>query len=123
MKINYNDMRKEIASIIKTATSVNSYYLNRPATAYPYIVFDLKEVACIDGQTTYNLEVDVFTKDIKTTNDHADSIEQAFDHYIGGDSKFFFHSYRARRYDVVEEDKTVKRVHIQMELYVYSKEE
>ncbi len=127
MKSNTNLLRKELAAILSTAlTSTTSgiYYLNFPKPAtYPYAVFELSEVSTVDGRTSYTLEIDLVSQDIKVTNNMADTVQDTLDHDVLLTTKLFFHSYRSRRYAVVEEDKSIQRVHLQLDLYFYSKEE
>jgi len=124
MKSNTNEIRRQISSLIRDAADVQPFYINRPSNvAYPYILYEYKEINSVDGQTSGTLEVDIVTKDKKTVNDMADQIQDAFDHNVVNTDKLMFHSYRARRYPVVEEDKSIQRIHLQMDMYVYSKEE
>ncbi len=127
MKSNTNLLRKELASVLfsaLTGTTDRIYYLNFPKPAtYPYAVFELRELSSVDGRTSYTLEVDLVSQDIKVTNSMADAAQDALDHDAVLTDKLFFHAYRARRYAVVEEDKNIQRVHLQMDLYYYSKEE
>lgn len=127
MKINTNELRKEIAAVMASAlTGVTNriYYLNFPKPAtYPYAVFELREVSSVDGRTSYTLEADLVSQDVKTTNSMADAVSDALDHGVVTTTKLFFHAYRSRRYAVVEEDKNIQRVHLQMDLFYYTKEE
>ena len=50
-------------------------------------------------------------------------MQDAFDHNVLSTDKILIHSYNTRKYAVVEEDKTVQRVRLQVDLYLYSKEE
>lgn len=127
MKSNTNLLRKELTSVLSAAlegVTSRIYYLNFPKPAtYPYAVFELRELSSVDGRTSYTLEVDLVSQDIKVTNNMADAAQDALDHDAVLTSKLFFHAYRARRYAVVEEDKNIQRIHLQMDLYYYSKEE
>ena len=102
------------------------YHLNFPKpAAYPYIVYELREVSSVDGKTSYALELDCVDKDRDTKNivDIADSIQDALDHAVLNAEKVFFHCYRARRYSVTEDDKEIRRIHLQLDLYFYTKED
>jgi len=127
MKTDTNKLRKEIKTALGTAltgTTDRIYYLNFPKPAtYPYVVFELREVQSVDGKTSYTLEVDAVSQSANTTISMADAITNALDHDAVMTTDLFFHSYRARRYAVVEEDKNIQRVHLQMDLYYYTKEE
>lgn len=123
MKSNTNKLRAEIVRLI-AAECENVYYLNFPKPAkYPYTVFELREIAVNDGQTSYSLEIDVVSNDTKEVINIADSIQDVFDHREAMTNDFFFHSYRARRYAMVEDDKNIQRIHLSMDLFFYSKEE
>lgn len=127
MKTDTNKLRKEIrAEMVAALNGVTDriYYLNFPKPAtYPYVVFELREMLVADGRTSYTLEVDVVSKDNATTISMADKVADAIDHCAVMTNDLFFHSYRSRRYAVVEEDKNIQRVHLQMDLFYYTKEE
>lgn len=127
MKHDTNKLRKEVKSVLATAlTGVTDriYYLDFPKPAtYPYAVFDLREVRESYGQTAYTLEVDLVSQSVYTTNSMADKVADTFDHDTVSTTDLFFHSYRSRRYAVVEEDKKIERVHLQMDLFYWTKEE
>lgn len=127
MKHDTNKLRKEVKSVLSSALTGETdriYYLDFPKPAiYPYVVFDLREVRESYGQTAYTLEVDVVSRSEYTTISLADKIGDAFDHDTVSTSDLFFHSYRSRRYAVVEEDKAIERVHLQMDLFYWTKEE
>ena len=127
MRTDTNKLRKEVRDIMAAAlTGVTDriYYLNFPKPAtYPYAVFELREVQSVDGRTNYTLEVDVVSQSASTTISMADALTNAFDHDAVNTEYLFFHSYRARRYSVLEEDKSIQRVHLQMDLFYYTKEE
>ena len=122
-----NKLRKEIKTILATAlTGVTDriYYLNFPKpVTYPYVVFELREVRESYGQTAYTLDVDLVSQSVYTSNSMADKVADTFDHDAVSTNDLFFHSYRNRRYAVVEEDKKIERVHLQMDLYYWTKEE
>lgn len=127
MKTNTNKLRKELKSILTNAlTGVTDkiYYLDFPKPpAYPYVVFELREVLVVDGRTSYQLEIDVVSKDAQTTISMADKVGDTLDHDAVMTNDLFFHAYRMRRYAVVEEDKNIQRVHLQMDLFYYTKED
>lgn len=127
MKTDTNKLRKEVKTALATAltgTTDRIYYLNFPKPAtYPYAVFELREVQSVDGKTSCTLEVDVVSQSASTTVSMADAVTNALDHDTVMTTDLFFHSYRARRYAVVEEDKNIQRVHLQMDLFYYTKEE
>ena len=127
MKHDTNKLRKEVKSVLASAITGETdriYFLDFPKPAtYPYVVFDLREVGESYGKTAYALEVDVVSRDEYKTVSLADKIGNAFDHDAVSTNDLFFHSYRSRRYPVVEEDKTIERVHLQMDLFYYTKEE
>lgn len=127
MKTDTNKLRKEVRTVLASAltgTTDRIYYLNFPKPAtYPYVVFELREVQSVDGKTSYTLEVDAVSQSASTTVSMADAITNALDHDAVSTTDLFFHSYRARRYAVVEEDKSIQRVHLQMDLFYYTKEE
>lgn len=120
---NTNELRKQIASILKRSTP-NVHYLNFPKPAsYPYLVFELKELGTEDGQTKCSLEVNCVAKTQSQVNSLADSVQDSFDHIVVGNNKIFFHAYRNRRDAIVEEDKTIERIRVMIDLYYYSREE
>lgn len=127
MKTDTNKLRKEVRSVLAAAlygTTDRIYYLDFPKPAtYPYAVYELREVRESYGQTAYTLEVDLVSRDAYTTITMADAVGNAFDHDTVSTNDLFFHSYRSRRYAVVEEDKTIERVHLQMDLFYWTKEE
>ena len=127
MKTDTNKLRKEVRTVLSSAltgTTDRIYYLNGPKPAtYPYVVFELREVQSVDGKTSYTLEVDAVSQSASTTVSMADAITNALDHDAVSTTDLFFHSYRARRYAVVEEDKSIQLVHLQMDLFYYTKEE
>lgn len=130
MKSNTDKLRKEIVSLISTtgstALSSRVYYLNFPKPAtYPYVVYDLRETQTLDGRTSFTLELDCVDHAAvpKTVNALADAIQDALDHCVVNTTDLFFHCYRSRRYPVTEDDKEIRRIHLQMELYYYTKEE
>lgn len=127
MKTDTNKLRKKLKEIMAgalTGVTDKVYYLNFPKPAsYPYVVFELREMLVVDGRTSYQLEIDVVSKDSQTTISMADKLGDALDHDAVTTTDFFFHSYRARRYAIVEEDKNIQRVHMQMDLFYYTKED
>ena len=127
MKTNTNKLRKKLKEIMTgalTGVTDKVYYLNFPKPpSYPYVVFELREMIVVDGRTTYQLEVDIVSKDAATTISMADKLGDALDHDAVTTADLFFHSYRSRRYAIVEEDKNIQRVHMQMDLFYYTKED
>lgn len=127
MKTDTNKLRKEVRAVLASALTGETdriYYTDFPKpAAYPYVVFELNEVRESYGQTAFALEVDVVSTDVYKTVSLADKIGNAFDHDAVSTNDLFFHSYRSRRYAVVEEDKSIERVHLQMDLFYYTKEE
>lgn len=128
MRSNTNELRKELAAVIKAAipSGARLHHVNFPKPAvYPYAVYEVRDVSSLDGRTSSTLEIDCvdYSDDAKSVNNMADAVQDALDHEPVNTSKVFFHCYSARRYAVNEEDKMIKRIHLQMDLYHYTKED
>lgn len=122
MKTNSKELHKAITTILKTRVSTVSYEnIPKPVT-YPYAVFSTRLLGTSSGRQNYQLEVDVVSRDIETTEDLADLIQEDLDYQVINNSKIFFHVYRSTRYPVVEEDKDIERRHLVFDLYFYTKE-
>ena len=122
MKTNSAQLHKAIRNLLIPSVT-NVYYENIPKPAtYPYAVFSTRLMGTTSGQQSYQLEIDVAAKDQKTVEDLADSIEDNFDYLSFANQYLFFHVYRATRYTVVEEDKSIERRHLTFDLYYYTRE-
>lgn len=122
MKSNTNELRKAVKSIIDEFITAHYLYASEP-DKFPYATFEMRELQNVDGRTQINLEVNVFTKQATTAESVADSIQDAFDHANYDGTKIAFYSYRSQRLRIVEDDKTIHRIRLNIELYLYSKEE
>lgn len=122
MKINTNALRKEIQSELSEMMSSVIYQRTIRPIGPPYAVFDIKPLQTIDGRTQCRLEVDLFDTDAENIEDTADLIEEFYDHYDFRNTKVAFYTYRGQRQSLVDEDKTIRRIRLTFELYLYSKE-
>lgn len=121
MKSNTNELRKAVKSIIDEFIPAYYLYASEP-DKFPYATFETRELQNLDGRTQVRLEVNIFTKEATTAESVADSIQDAFDHASYENEKISFYSYRDQRLRIVEDDKTIHRIRLTIELYLYSKE-
>lgn len=121
MKINFNELRKELKTELDTiVTSV--YEGARKPTTYPYAVFEVRQTGESDGRTQCVFEVNIYGEDPADLEDYADDIEEMYDHYEYADTKIAFYTFKASRQPAPAEDRNVKRRRILIDLYLYSKE-
>lgn len=122
MKSNTNELRKELTTLLKTVTT-NVYYRKISRPTKPYIVFTVKELSTTAGRTSCQLEVNCVAKTPAAVNTMADSVQDIFDGEIDNGTKLMFYAFRGSRQIVEEEDKSIERIRLMIDLYVYSKEE
>ena len=123
MKSNTNELRKELTTLLKTVTS-NVYWRNVRNPQKPYMMYSARELGTTDGRTNVQLEVNIVADTAASVNTLADSVQDLFDGKVDQtSSKVMFYSYRGTRQPVDEEDKSIERIRLMIDLYVYSKEE
>jgi len=122
VKTNSKELHKALTAILKARVSTVAYEnIPKPVT-YPYVVFSTRLIGTSSGQQRFQLEIDVASRDIETSEDLADLIQEDLDYRTFSNDKIFFHAYRSSRYPVVEEDKGIERRHMTFDLYFYTKE-
>lgn len=122
MRINTNELRKQIKSVID-ASVPSVYYGTKAEQTLPYAVFELEELQTIDGKTQQTLTINIFSKTSGEVESLADAVHEAFDHYRFMNSKIAFYTYRGNRIRVPEEDKNVQRIRLTVEVECYGREE
>lgn len=123
MKSNTNELRKELTALLKTVTS-NVFYRTIKNPTKPYIVFVAKDLGTTDGRTSVQLEVNIVAETAAMVNTLADSVQDLFDGKVDQASqKVMFYAFRGTRQSIDEEDKSIERIRLMIDLYVYSKEE
>lgn len=123
MKSNTNALKEYIALLLKNACE-NVYFEKSFEKSYPYIVYELSETQSEAGRTQYKLELNCIDKGTATTVDEiADCVQDMFNEGSYQNEKVSFYSYRSQRQTVYEEDKSIRRRRLIVELYSYSKEE
>lgn len=121
MKNNTNELRKALKTKIEASRSgLFVFYGNTvKPTTYPYVGFELKENFTQDSKTACTLFVRCVSKDEATTQDIADEVAAIFDHLTYNSEYFFFETFKAQRYEALEEDKSIKRIDLNIELNLY----
>lgn len=117
------ELRKQIQGILKTIC--NNVYYENGAQFYPYVVFEISELAYEAGKHSCQLEINVINKGEDTTvvEQIADDIEGMLDSYSYNDTLLQFRTFKGSRKIVREEDKQIKRRRLLFELYYYTKGE
>ena len=95
-----------------TAIVPGAHYGVASASAtFPYLVYNLEELAYEDGVSLQELEVDVvdYGEDTAPAEQLADELQTAFDHLHELTDDFLVAIYRERRQPLYEDDKSVIR--------------
>lgn len=122
MKINTNELKKEIVTELSAIVDTVVYQRTILPIKPPYVVFEIRTLNNVDGKTHCNFEVNVFDKSQTNADANADAIQEFYDHYDFQNDKVAFYTYISTRQNLTDEDKTVKRIRLVFDLYLYSKE-
>lgn len=115
-----NDLKIAIVSMLKPICK-NVFYIKADKnTPYPYIVYYLPHSK--DGHRyNYNLEVHIWTKDIKEVEALADEIE-GLDNNVYNDNNQTFSINLNARNNVEDQDKEISHIRLLLNLIYYNKE-
>jgi len=105
---------------------LGAYNEEAPESAdYPYSVFSTVRTGESDGLQTYNLEINVWDqhKNYSRAESTMDALEQKLHRCNYSTDKFLIRIFRGQRQNVVDPDKSIKRVREQFEMQVYLREE
>ncbi|MBQ0112229.1 MAG: hypothetical protein KBT03_03775 [Bacteroidales bacterium] len=103
---------------------LGAYYSEAPVDAtYPYNVFDIEVTSKNDNKYNAILEVNVWDKNkyYSRAEAEADKIEHLLDGAISLSDDVLFYCFDGSRQHVLDEDKQIKRIRMQFELYFYER--
>lgn len=103
---------------------LGAYYSEAPVSAnYPYAVFDITLNSKDDERNACTLEVNVWDKNqyYSRAEKMADDITRLLDGSIKLSDEVLFYCYTGSRDHVLDEDKQIKRIRMQFELYFYER--
>lgn len=103
---------------------LGAYYSEAPeGAAYPYAVFDVNVLSVDDARNSCTLEINVWDKGAyySRAEQMADDIEKKVDGEISLSDDLLFYAYKGSREHILDEDKQIKRIRMQFELYFYER--
>lgn len=103
---------------------LGAYYSEAPENAtYPYAVFDISILSKEDNRNNCTLEINVWDKNryYSRAENMADDISKLLDGSIKLSDELLFYCYDGSRDHVLDEDKQIKRIRMQFELYFYER--
>lgn len=103
---------------------LGAYYSEAPEkAAYPYAVFDVNVYSNDDGRSNATLEINVWDENAYYSRAEklADEIEEKVDGEISLSDDLLFYVYKGSREHVVDDDKRIKRIRMQFDLYFYER--
>lgn len=110
-----------VKGLLKTQAARVSYGVGPKKKLYPYVVFELSELGCSDGKTTYQLEVNAvdFGDDTKPVDDLSDNIQKKLhkEYFINSDIQFAV--YRGARQPVTEDNPEIIRRRMLFEVHLH----
>jgi len=114
-------LRTELQRLFKTLTT-NVHYEEAPDTiAYPYLVYELSELAYSYGKTTYQLEVNIL--DYGTSSSAAerlaDTVQENLNKYHFINTVIQFTVYKGLRQTIKEDDKKIIRRRLLFEIQLH----
>lgn len=93
--------------------------------SYPYKVFSAKRVNETDGRQAYSLEINVW--DRHQYYSRAESLMDELEHKLHRcnylTDRYLIRIFQGQRQNVPDQDKEIKRVREQFEMYVYERED
>ena len=113
-------LRGAITERLRTACPRVSYGQTGKVTARPYVVYTLETISTADDMETVELEVNCmdYGSDTAPCETVADQVEHLFDRWYYLDEEIQFSAYIDRRQPVTEEDRSVIRRRLLIEIHV-----
>lgn len=103
---------------------LGAYYSEAPTNAtYPYSVFDITINSKDDNKYSCTLEINVWDKNqyYSRAEELADRTSKLLDGTIKLSDEVLFYCFEGSRDHVLDEDKQIKRIRMQFELYFYER--
>lgn len=113
--------KRALTRLLRTLCS-NVYHLQAPDDeAFPYIVYEIRELSHDDGKTLIQLEVNAidYGKNTAVVDNLADAVQSALHKYYYIDPFIEFAAYKGSRQSVQEEDKQVLRRRMLFEVHLH----
>lgn len=113
-------LRGAITERLRAACPRVSYGQTGKVTARPYVVYTLETISAADDMETVELEVNCmdYGSDTSPCETVADQVERLFDRWYYLDEEIQFSAYIDRRQPVTEEDRSVVRRRLLIEIHV-----
>lgn len=120
-----NDVKNALCNAVEGATGKPCFYERAElSTAYPYSVLEFQRLSDTEGVERYTLEVNVWDKyaTYSRVNAIADALERELDKTVLNIDTAVITVHKDGRQIVDDEDKAIRRIRLQMELIIISKE-
>lgn len=117
-------MSQSLKQVIEELTG--AYYEEAPEdTAYPYVVFSMRRISESDGRQSYSLEINAWDQYAyySRVENMMDALEKKLHQTNRLTEEYLIRIFKGARQNVPDQDKSIKRVREQFELYVYEREE
>lgn len=116
-------LREAITTALEALCPRVYYAQALSSTERPYLVYTLEQIDQSDDRKTLELEVNVmdYGQDTTTAEALADAVMSAFDRRYYIDDQIQFSSYPTRRQPVTEEDRSVIRRRLLIEIHFYER--
>lgn len=117
-------MSQSLSQVLEELTG--AYYEEAPKdTAYPYAVFSMRRISESDGRQSYSLEINAWDQNAyySRAENMMDALEKKLHQTNRLTEEYLIRTFKGARQNVPDQDKSIKRVREQFELYVYEREE
>lgn len=117
-------MSQSLKQVIEELTG--AYYEEAPeGIAYPYAVFSMRRISESDGRQSYSLEINAWDQYAyySRVENMMDALEKKLHQTNRLTEEYLIRIFKGARQNVPDQDKSIKRVREQFELYVYEREE
>jgi len=113
-------LKIELKRLLKTINP-NVYFEEAPKPLYPYIVYELSELAYGYGKTLLDLEINAidYGKNTTAIEDLADTIQDTLNKYYFLNTEIQFAIYKGSKQKIEEEDKQIIRRRLTFEIHLY----